>query len=289
MSRRVGHRAGPFLLFAALSLAAVAIGCWVAAANGAPASEWMRNLAAWAVGGLLAAALARWSGPKAWLGFLVAALLGLALTLLAGGLEGVHRWVQLGPLRINVAEVLLPAALVAAARLGIGRLGSGWLVLALGAAILALLVAQPDASQTSAFGGALILLIAGAPLSRGWRSVGLAVVALAAVGSWLRHDPLAPVPVVEGIMGLAWTLSPFAAALAWAALGGAMLAPLAVGRGAGEGLRAAAVALAAYGVLSALAPLAGAFPVPLVGMGMSPVLGLWLGVGLLAGRKGAEP
>lgn len=29
-------------------------------------------------------------------------------------------------------------------------------------------------------------------------------------------------------------------------------------------------------------PLVGAFPVPLTGMGMSPILGFWLGIGVLS-------
>lgn len=32
----------------------------------------------------------------------------------------------------------------------------------------------------------------------------------------------------------------------------------------------------------------GAFPTPLVGIGVSPILGAWLGVGLLAGVAGRE-
>ena len=40
-----------------------------------------------------------------------------------------------------------------------------------------------------------------------------------------------------------------------------------------------------------MAPAVGAFPVPLVGMGPSPILGAWLGVGLLAAaaRAGSSP
>ena len=38
----------------------------------------------------------------------------------------------------------------------------------------------------------------------------------------------------------------------------------------------------------AVTPLFGAFPVPLVGVGMSPILGAWLGVGLLAATARAR-
>jgi hypothetical protein len=147
--------------------------------------------------------------------------------------------------------------------------------------VLALLVLQPDASQATAFGAALALiaLFSGAPWP--WRLASAALVLLVAAASWLRPDPLAPAPEVEGVMNLARNLSQGLALGACAALVGAVLAPLAAARAAGE-TRSAAVALAGYGLLSALTPLAGAFPVPLVGMAMSPILGLWLGVGLLA-------
>jgi hypothetical protein len=42
------------------------------------------------------------------------------------------------------------------------------------------------------------------------------------------------------------------------------------------------MALAVYCAVVSLAPALGAFPVPLVGMGMSAILGFWLGAGALA-------
>lgn len=282
---RTGGLAGPFWLFAILSLVAVAVGCVVARANGAPAGEWARNLAAWAAGALLAGGLARWAGRRVLLGFWIAAPLALAATLVSGGQLGVHRWLQLGPLRVNAAEVLLPASVVACAAFLAAR-QPGWGTAGL---ILLLLVVQPDASQATAFGGALIFLIASASASRPWRLGGVALVVLAVVATWLRPDPLAPVAEVEGIMGLAWRVSPVAAVLAWGSLAGAALSPLMMARSDGNRVRTAAVALAAYAALAALTPLAGAFPVPLVGMGMSPILGLWLGMGLLVAIEGRAP
>lgn len=55
--------------------------------------------------------------------------------------------------------------------------------------------------------------------------------------------------------------------------------------------RPASVALSAYFVGAFVAPALGAYPVPLVGMGMSPILGFWLGTGALASamRSGSWP
>lgn len=259
-------------LFGLLSLAAVAIGCSVAGASGVPASAWIRNPISWCVGALAAVLVLRAAGPWARWIFLAAAPIGLLATLGGAGRLGVHRWLDLGPLHINAAQVLLPPAIVAYAASAGGRVWP-WVA----AAMMALLVVQPDASQATAFGAALFALIGASRLSKPARAAAMAAVGLAIAASWLRPDPLAPVPEVEEIMRLAWAISPTAAIAAWAALICAV-GSFALFRAPGAGSRA----LCAYAVLSALTPLLGPFPVPLVGMAMSPILGLWLGAGVLA-------
>jgi hypothetical protein len=186
-------------------------------------------------------------------------------------MSGVHRWIGLGPIRLNGAEMLLPPALMA-----------GWgIVLPL--AILILLVLQPDASQAIAFAGGSIVATATSGASRARRVWTIFLFAGVAALSLLRRDPLAPVPEVEGIIALAAALSPAIAALAVLTLAGTTLAPLLVARSP------AAYALTAYLALCALAPAFGAFPVPLVGMGVSPILGAWLGFGALMSLTALPP
>lgn len=254
-----------WLSFGILSLIAVATGCWVASAHGLPARAWLPNLAAWAVGAGSAVLLSRIRTERWWP---VLALIGLAATFLSAGMSGVHRWIGLGPIRLNAAELLLPAAL-------------GGIVLPL--AILAVLALQPDASQAIAFAGGSIVAAALSGASPTRRLVSIILFAGIAALSLLRPDPLAPVPEVEGIIGLAWGMSPILAALAVLALAGATLAPLLVARSP------AAYALTTYLALCALAPAFGAFPVPLVGLGVSPILGAWLGFGALVNRTARSP
>ncbi|MBU1378451.1 MAG: hypothetical protein KKE02_05795 [Alphaproteobacteria bacterium] len=267
-----GSPARALALFGLLSVVAVAIGCGVAAASGVPPGAWVRNPVSWCVGALAAVLILRLAGPRTRLAFLAAAPVGLLATLANAGQLGVHRWLDLGPLHINAAQVLLPPAIVACAASSAGR-ARPWVA----AVVMALLVVQPDASQATAFGGALFALIGVSRLSRPLRAAAMAAVGVAIAASWLRPDPLAPVPEVEEIMRLAWAVSPVAAIAAWAALFGAV-GSFAFIRTPGAGSRA----LCAYAALSALTPLLGPFPVPLVGMAMSPILGLWLGAGLLA-------
>lgn len=266
--------------FALLSLAAVAAGCAVAAAHGVPAGSWARNLVAWGVGGGAAwLAVRRMSRLS---GFLVIAPAALAATLLNPGQQGVHRWIDVGPLHVNAAAVFLPAAVVALASLA----GQRWSWVA-AAGMLGLLVLQPDASQAAALGAGMIVVLASLRVPAPVRAGGVAATVLAVAAACIRADPLVPVPQVEGIIALAWAWSPVAAVGAGALLAAAALHPLRlVGRGRPF---TPALALAACCAVQALAPAFGAFPVPLVGVGMSPVLGFWLGAGALAAARRSNP
>jgi hypothetical protein len=280
------HGAGAvrlLLLFGALSLGAVTVGALVCAQSGIPASLWLRNIAAWVVGAVVAIVIARIGGPRALPFILWAAPLGLAATLLSAGQDGVHRWVNAGPVSLNVAMLLLPMAVVSLAVLAARRWA--WLPAFLSLAILA---AQPDASQATAFGSAMgLIALTGASGGRTKGVIVLAAAVLIAV-AWLRPDPLQPVPEVEQIMDLAFRLTPLLAALAVALLTGACLAPGLAARQGPRDLHIAGLALSACLAAWAIMPYLGHFPVPLVGIGLSPIVGAWLGVGLLAGlmRRG---
>jgi len=274
----INGRAGLLLVFGAASLAAVATGAFVGAASDVPASLWIRNLAAWAVGALLAAGLA--VAPR---GALRVALWAAPVALLASffspALDGVHRWIDLGPVHLNAAMVVLPAAVVALAALGrASRLP--WLAVL---TCLLLLAGQPDASQATTLAfvmGVVALSAIARPPARLALIAGAAVVATVA---WLRPDPLQPVPEVEQIIGLAYALSPLAAVAALLSLAGAAVVPALLTARAPSEARLAGLALGLCLLLWSIMPFLGAFPVPLVGIGMSPIVGAWLGVGLLAG------
>lgn len=275
----------PLLLLAPVP--ALLLGVLVMRASGVPAGLWGQNLAAWAAGVLACLALgrartsparARWAGVVA-----VLAVGALAATLIDPGVQGVHRWVKLGPVRLHAAAVLLPLLLAALAALARAR---GWWAAAGIAAVVALaLLLQPDAAQATAFAaGATVLLLPGAGKSPP-RLAGLLPLPLLAVLASLRRDPVAPVPHVEGILGLAAGLGAGWGVAAVAALALLPVPFLLAGRGAGS---RAGLALGAYVAVTLLAPLAGSFPVPVMGYGVSPVLGYLLGAaGLL--RAAALP
>jgi hypothetical protein len=272
-----------WLLFGLCSLAAVLTGCWTAAASGIAVQPLVLNGIAWTVGAALAVGVtrigARWTFML--LGLAVAVLL---LSLVSAGLSGVHRWFAIGPLCMNAAELVLPLALAASA--GLERSSLLRLLLPIAATIVAAL--QPDASQAvaTAVESVVVLLTSNRPaLVR----VLLALVSGGAVIiAVLRPDPLAPVAQVEGVVLLAVRVSPVVACFGVTCIAGCVAAPLLLARGSRSSVRDAALSLTAYSGLAALAAAVGAFPVPLMGIAVSPILGAWLGLGGLM-RVAATP
>ena len=143
------------------------------------------------------------------------------------------------------------------------------------------LVLQPDASQATAFGAGVIVTLWMTSSTQGARITASLFVLLAAVLAWTRPDSLAPIPEVEGIIKLAYTISGAIATLCFVSLAAVTLSPLLGRKMAHAGAYPPALALFVYFLVCMLMPLFGAFPVPLVGMGMSPILGFWFGVGAL--------
>jgi hypothetical protein len=159
---------------------------------------------------------------------------------------------------------MLPALLVVLAE-------ARWVVSVVAAftALLVLLL-QPDAAQATSFCAGWIALAA-ARRERGAMGVMLAGVAIA-VASLFRSNPLGPVPHVEGILGMA-------AAQGWVMAGGSLLSvaalPLAFMLCCERPL---GFALAVYTAGTLCAAGLGDYPVPMLGYGVSPILGYYFAV-----------
>jgi cell division protein FtsW (lipid II flippase) len=246
----------------------------------------MRNASAWVIGAVLAQLVARLPPTRLFRAVWLLAPMALLIGLLGPGQSGVHRWISLGPLNWNVAFLALPAATVAIAAAARGPSRAAWwaaLVMELG------LCLQPDASQATAFAAAIVVaLLMERPLGRVRLAVGLFFV-LATGIAWTRPDPLKPLPEVEGILELACAVSWPMAILCVASLAAVIASPLSALSKAFPDARSPAVALGVYFLACTLAPLFGAFPVPLIGIGMSPILGFWLGIGALMAACRSEP
>ncbi len=281
-----GHRSlMRHLLF---PLPALAVGILVMRASGVSATAWGQNLAACVIGILLCFALARpRSSPRSESGLAVAGMLALgflAATWLDPGMEGVHRWLRLGPVRLHASALVLPFVLATVA--GLERAGQGRASRLLAVATAFVLVLQPDAAQATAFvAGAIVLLL---PRRTAGAGAWIRLVPLLAFGglSWLREDPLAPVPHVEGIVGLAAGLG-----IGWgvAAVASLLLLPIPflAAREPDDGR--VGLALGTYVAVTIQAAALGDFPVPVLGQGASPIIGWFAALGLARRAQRSAP
>jgi cell division protein FtsW (lipid II flippase) len=251
---------------------------------------WGQNLAAWLVATALCVAVARKPllvAPNFRFGLILmlAAVVTLGLTLLCPGLEGVHRWLNIGSVRLHVASIVLPAFLI-----GLGDVQSErgeWTARLLILVTAGLLAAQPDAAQATAFAiAAGIHWLFRKPIRGAMGFIeSFALLGLMII-TWMRPDPLESVPHVEGIIGLAAAINPACASVA---VGFLSILPVPFFVASHQWRESchwrSALALGAYFATTLLAPTVGNFPVPLMGYGASPILGYFIGLGWVSIRS----
>jgi cell division protein FtsW (lipid II flippase) len=257
---------------------AVALSIWLLHVADAPRSALTLQVGAAGVGMAVFVVLIRMRGVSRsvdtqWLALALTS--SLFIPLVGGSEGGAERWVVLGSVRVFVAPVVLPTALLL---LGAPLRRPAIYATSVTAAAIALLL-QPDAAQLSAFALSMLVLLAASRSHLLLRVALLAVLLCCAVVVWRTPDPLAPVRYVEGVFNLAAEVSPFAllAAVVFAAL--PVMALLWVAR-AMRSPGALAVATY-YASLLALAPLQ-VTPVPLLGFGAGPILGYFLVAGVIS-------
>jgi len=253
---------------------AIAVGAAVASLHGVEIAAFLPNVLALVLGAVGAIALVS-SKPEVeqwaarWLP--VVAFVVTAATLVTPGLDGVHRWLPLGPLRLHASAALLPWLF-----LGMispePRARTRAVLLACGVQLVH--VAQPDAAQATVLAAGALPLLAGGKIVE--RRFGILVAALLlglAAVAWTRPDSLAPVDHVERILVLAAESGQWWSAAAGAAAFG-LLAPamLAMRTSDGPTLQLGA-GLGLYGCVAIGVTFFGNHPVPVLGAGAGPVLG----------------
>ena len=242
--------------------------------------------AAYGIGGMAALALAATSGapgPRVSVGVMCFAFAMVLVSLAGPGIEGVRRWMAVGPVLLQPAPLVLPLiAWVLAVR------PAGWPVAGLAAGVALLFAAQPDPAASAA----LAAVIAAVVFTRRRATpaeIGALILSIAAF-AWAvtRPDPLAPVNHVERVVLAAWTAEP-AAGIAAAVMLALVPAPFlirALRRSTGGG-PALVHAMAALWVVLVLASVTQRFPAPAVGYGASFVIGWLISLGLLARKRAA--
>ena len=208
---------------------------------------------------------------------LAGAALLLATFAIGPAIDGVHRWIAFGPVRLHAGMIVLPVMLVA---LSTARAGT----MLAGTAILAIVFwLQPDSASAMALvGGAAGTAMARHEHAPSWLAIGIATAGLAA--TLMRPDPLEPVAFVETALGDAWRAVPLLGTTMAVSLAAAIfLAPWLVER------RPVAFPRASWAVSGCLAGYAASslfldHPQPLIGYGASPILGMALALWTLRAR-----
>ena len=252
-------------------LPAVTVGAAVARAQGIPVAAFAPNLLAMFLGMALVLGCrpGRTAARKTWTRWLpLAGAILVGLTLLFPGLDGVHRWLVLGPVRLNASTVVSPwllAGVHAQARRSPGR------ALALLGALLLVHVLQPDAGQATALALGGLVLIWRAPLATSaTRAVAVVLVLSIAGLAWSRPDPLPALDHVERVLALGLSHGAgFAVATVMAMA--LLLAPMLVARG--HASPALALGFTVYVLAAVAVTFFGNYPVPVMGAGAGPVLG----------------
>ena len=280
--RGVGPLANPRAAGLAISLiwlvGVSAVGLMAQATADAGSSALIVQAAAVGIAALVLIGVAR--GPGVRSGLVVAAgialVVCLAPMLVGPDVEGVRRWLRLGPVLVQPAALMLPFVLWSWASERAGALGA-----ALVGALAAVLAVQPDAgSATGLLGGLIVTALARRGATRReWTA--MAVAALAALVAWMQPDPLPAVAHVERVLASAFAAQMGIGVLA--ALGlVAVIAPFAIRAVSGGEGRAPQVALAGLFGGLVLANLLGNFPAPVIGGGASLLIGWALALGLSA-------
>lgn len=199
---------------------------------------------------------------------LLGCVLLIMLPFLQKGIDGVHRWVYVGAFSLNAAMAVLPMAIISIHHV----LQRGRNLVALpGVTLVAVaLLFQPDASQLTGFTLAMMPCLVLCRLPR-WTKVSTGgLLMLASILSWIFLDSLEPVDYTERILSMLGNLS---AMLYIVGLLSVLLVPVPFVIFSADRYKMLSLSVALYYWGITVSALFGNFPVPVMGYGISPIIG----------------
>lgn len=190
----------------------------------------------------------------------------LILSFWSSDLEGVHRWLSFGPINIYTASVFLPLLIVCLWRLAVKH--HELYVLGLIIIVLVILLFHPDAGQVTALSCATAIIIWKKADHRALKFSSLALLIAISVTSWIFLDELAAVPYVENIIFLVGDMG-----IGWFILGIVSLLLLLVPFFFLGKATLVFLSLGVYFLITMVVTFFGNFPMPIMGYGISPIIG----------------
>lgn len=197
----------------------------------------------------------------------------LVITFFDSGSDSVHRWVAIGPIKLNVASIMLPILIIELWR--ILKVFNWWYSMIITIFVSILLALQPDASQITGFVVPMSILL----LSKANKSIIryslIFLLFLFPIISWIYIDSLPPVDYVEEIILMVKVISRVWFMIGIGSLG---LLPLPFIIFPAKNYRLLSMCLGFYFIIILMSTLFGNFPVPLMGYGISPIIGYFVAI-----------
>jgi cell division protein FtsW (lipid II flippase) len=266
-----------FLMFPAIFIGTLAM-----VSYGVPSSIWIQNIIIWILGTVWGSVFIirnreknLTNGNSSYTIIIVALLV---LPFFFNDLDGIHRWLTFGPINIYIASIICPLLIIHLWKLTLKN--REYYVFGLTLIILIILLFHPDAGQLTAFACATVIIL--------WKKISRRIIKLLYItltvvlvtASWVFLDDLEPVPYVEDIIFLVADLGNV-----WFIMGILSLILLLSPFFFYGKKSIVSLALGVYFLITMIVTLIGNFPMPIMGYGISPIIGYIISITLLNKNK----
>jgi cell division protein FtsW (lipid II flippase) len=202
------------------------------------------------------------------------------LTFIDPGVDGVHRWISIGPINLYISSIFAPLLIIKLWSLK-KRNTAIWVEM-LTVLVATLLFLQPDASQLTAFSIPLVLMLLNKPSKKILSYFVSGILIFLIITSWVRLDSLPAVVYVEEILRLVMDMG-----LIWSVFGvvSLIILPMPFLFLSKQSERMPSVCIGLYFAIILITTFFGNFPVPLMGYGISPIIGYLIAMTWLVKTK----
>lgn len=190
------------------------------------------------------------------------------LTFIDFGIGDVYRWLSIGPIKLYISSIFAPILIIELWTLL--KYNNDLLVGVITVIVAILLILQPDASQLTAFAIPMMIILFGKINNRILTYFIIGILIFFVIISWITLDSLPAVIYVEEILGLVMEMG-----LIWAIIGiiSLIILPMPFFFISKEKERILSRCIGLYFILIIITTFFGNFPVPLMGYGISPIIG----------------